>query len=132
MCFNEVRGRIIEPIPKRIEKFPKLGYGEPYRFHKWEYDREGRFCLYYVVTGGKKEYTKRIPIEELEAAVVKLLETCKFNREDFRELCPIASRDGECGFTVIGRILEVLYGAKYKGRGKGFQKRCFLKLVSGS
>ncbi|AGK61149.1 hypothetical protein Asulf_01149 [Archaeoglobus sulfaticallidus PM70-1] len=125
MFSDEIRNRIREFIPKRIDKFPKLKRGEPYRFHKWGYDREGRFCLYYVVTGGKEKYPKRIPIEELEAAVVRLLETGKFNREDFRELCPVANSDGPCGFTVIGRILEALYGAMYEGRGRGFEKMSF-------
>jgi len=121
--YIEVRDKIRELIPRRLAEFPKLeSSGEPYRFYKWDYDKNGYLCLYYIVTGGKKEYSKRIPIEEIESAIIRFLKTGKFDREDYRELCPIANRDGPCGFAIIGRILEVLYGARYEGRSKGFRK----------
>jgi len=65
---GEIADEIEELVPKKLNKFPKLTRGEPYRFKKWDFDQSDRWCLYYVVTGGKREYTKRIPLKELEAA----------------------------------------------------------------
>jgi len=55
---DEIADKIEELIPKKLNKFPKLTGGEPYRFKKWDFDRSGRCCLYYVVTGGKRDTQK--------------------------------------------------------------------------
>lgn len=103
-----IRNRIEQLIPDGLSSFPKLVSGEPYRFDRWSYDRKGRLCLYYVVTGGQKEYKKRIPIQELIEAAIFFRRKGEFRRGDFRRFCPIANRDGSCGYTVMLRILQSL------------------------
>ena len=119
---EEIEKKIKENIPYKLREFPKLESGEPYQFYKWDYDNSNRLCMYYYVTGGKGRHQKRVPINELTEAVHRFLQTGVFTREDFRELCPTTRKDGECGFAVIGRILEFLFGAEYQGRGGGFRK----------
>lgn len=98
-------------IPVGTE-FNKLGNGgEPYRCAEWKCDREGRFCLYYQFNGHKK----RLPETEIESAVAQFESSGHFGRDMFRTLCPIAARDGGCGFAVIVRILERFCDAKYLG-----------------
>ena len=123
MKSAEISRKIQENIPIKFDKFPKLKHGIPYEFYKWDRDKEGRLCLYYFVTGGENVHQKRVVMNELVAVIMRFLETGRFNREDFRELCPVTSRDGDCGFTVIGRIMEYLFDAEYEGRGKGFRKK---------
>jgi len=95
-------------------KFNKLGNGgEPYRCAEWKCDQEGRFCLYYQFNGHKK----RLPEKEIESAVAQFELSGRFDREMFKTLCPIAARDGGCGFAVIVRIIEKFCDAKYLGDG---------------
>ena len=97
-------------IPKRVSTFPKLrGNGGPYRFDRWEKD-----CLRYSFVGAKK-YTKRLPECEIRAGLSQLRDTGWLSRETFRRICPRAKSDGECGFAVLGRILEALHVAAYSG-----------------
>ena len=56
-------------IPRHLSSFRKIRSGEPYLFDRWDFDEEGRFCFYYIVTGGKKESKKRVLMEELVKAV---------------------------------------------------------------
>ncbi len=95
-------------------RFAKLISGEPYQCDKWAHDRAGNFCLYYKVGSCRK----RAPLAEIEEAAQCLASKNKFDRADFSNVCPIANRDGPCGFAVIGRILEKYHGAKYTGRGR--------------
>lgn len=112
--------RIKALIPQDLAFFSKIKGGEPYRFDRWDFDRNGRYCIYYVVTGGKREYKKRVTMVELLSAVTWFKKEGKFDRGDFRRLCPITHRDGSCGYTVISRILEVLFKTKFVARAKAF------------
>jgi len=107
-----IREKIERLVPSKLSHFPKLVSGEPYRFDRWSHDREGRWCLYYVVTGGQREYKKRLPIQELIKAAVFFGKKGDFQRTDFERFCPIANRDGPCGYAVIVRILESVYDRK--------------------
>ena len=107
-----IRNQIEQLIPSKLSNFPKLVSGEPYRFDRWSRDREGRLCLYYVITGGQREYKKRIPMQELIEAASFFRKEGKFRRSDFRRFCPIAKRNGSCGYAVILKILESLYDRK--------------------
>jgi len=107
-----IRTQIERLIPSKLSRFPKLVSGEPYGFDKWSYDREGRYCLYYIVTGGIVEHKKRIPMQELIKAASWFSKSGRFKRTDFQRLCPIANRDGPCGYAVAFRILESLSDRK--------------------
>ena len=60
------------------------------------------------MTGGKREYKKRVPMDELVRAVINFKRMDKFNRADFEELCPVANADGACGFEVVKSVLTFL------------------------
>lgn len=105
-----IRNRIERLIPNKLDRFSKLRPNhEPYLFDSWSYDKGGRLCLYYIVTGGKREYKKRVPMQELVKAAIRFREDREFNRLDFSAICPIAHGNGSCGYAVIVRILESLY-----------------------
>jgi hypothetical protein len=101
-------------MPEAVNTFAKLERGEPCHFDRWADDRVGSACLYYRFIGAKK-YTKRLPVSEIRAALKQLRVPAWFSRETFREVCPPANRDGQCGFAVGGRILEALKVAEYSG-----------------
>ena len=99
-----IKDRIERLIPKKLDRFLSLtDYGKDYLFDSWSYDRKGRLCLYYIIHGG---YKKRVPMQELIKAVTWHRKERKFDRTDFRRLCPIAFSTGTCGYAVIVRILE--------------------------
>lgn len=102
-------------FPKGTE-FPKLEFGNPYRCDGWRHDTRGVYCMYYEFSGHKKCYKKRVPLSEIEAAAEHLKAGNIFNRPAFKSLCPVSCRDGHCGFAVIGRILEKIFGARHDGR----------------
>lgn len=108
--------KTLPDLPKLLPKgaeFPKLrGHGSPYLCDGWRHDTNGVFCMYYEFSG----YKKRAPLSEIEAAANYLTAGNIFDRPDFRLLCPVANRDGPCGFAVIGRVLEEIFGAQYIGR----------------
>lgn len=107
-----IRKQLERLIPSGLSRFPKLRSGEPYDFDRWDYDQKGRYCLYYVITGGKTEHRKRIPMHELIKAVSWFNKSGIFKRTDFQRLCPIANGDGPCGYAVTSSILESLSGRK--------------------
>jgi hypothetical protein len=94
-------------VPKQLNTFAKLKHGEPYHFDRWE-----QGCLYYWFEGAKI-YKKRLPETEIRAGLRQLRDTGWLRRETFRNICPIARSDGECGFAVLGRIFEFLGVAVY-------------------
>jgi hypothetical protein len=106
-----------ELLPARLREFKKLTEGEPYRFKTWKVDGEGRPCLYYTFSSrdGRSTNTKRVPMAEIGAALTHLRETGHLRRKEFRDVCPVAERDGGCAFAVVGRILEALGAAQYVG-----------------
>lgn len=113
---------LLNKIPEGME-FKKLTKNSvPCCCLKWQPDRCGILCMYYTVSkrGGQK---KRIPLSEMEECVHRFKQQAKFDRDDLRDLCPIAHSDGGCAFAVIGRILEKFFGAEYKGHGHGFRMR---------
>jgi hypothetical protein len=55
-----------------------------------------------------KKHTKRLPPSEIRAGLRQLRDIGWLGRETFREICPTAKSDGECGFAVLGRIFEAL------------------------
>lgn len=89
--------------------FEKLRESNSYRCAEWKHDRRGIFCMYYEFS----VYKKRIPLSEIEAAVLHLQRENIFDRNVFASLCPISHSDGTCGFVVIGRILEKFFNAEY-------------------
>lgn len=99
-------------IPKEIPagtEFAKLrGGGSSYRCTKWKDDRSGVLCMYYAFDG----HEKRIPLHEIKSAICTIKTTGTFTRGDY-----IGGQD--CSFSVIGRVLEKLVGAKYVVQ-KGF------------
>lgn len=108
--------KIPSDLPKLLPKgteFQKLrGHGSPYLCAGWHRDTSGVLCMYYEFSG----HRKRAPLPEIEAAADHLTAGNIFDRPAFRLLCPVANRDGPCGFAVIGRILEKVFGAQYVGR----------------
>ncbi len=83
-----------------------------YYCNEWKDSRKNGYCMYYVVQGVNL-YIKRIPLNELHAAEKHLRKYKKFNRNDSREQCPIATSCGDCSFAVIGGILENSCNAEY-------------------
>ena len=117
-----IASRIKKDIPGQIRMFRKLTAGKPYWFRSWKKDKSGLECLYYRFAGSSgTSQTKRVPAQEIEAAIKFFKQHFKFDRAQFKKLCPTALRSGPCGFAVIGRYLEFRYQAQYKGRGKGFR-----------
>jgi hypothetical protein len=96
-------------IPKEMSTFAKLRRKEPYHFDRWE-----NGSLYYWFEGVKR-HTKRLPKSEIRAGLRQLRDVGWLSRETFRETCPTAKSDGECGFAVLGRIFEALGIAVYSG-----------------
>jgi hypothetical protein len=103
-----------------VNAFAKLTHGEPYHFDRWKNDQAGRPCLYYCFSGGGRVHKKRVPVSELRAALRQLRNASVLSREMFRQNCPTATSDGECGFAVVGRIFEALGVAVYS-RQDGFK-----------
>jgi hypothetical protein len=104
-------------VPSVTRSFQKLRAGEPYQFDHWDDD-----VLYYRVSPRRKGgwNKKRVPVPEIRMALRRLRESGTFSRSDFEQICPIASRDGPCGFCVVGRVLEILGVAKFSTHGQGF------------
>jgi hypothetical protein len=105
-----------ELVPGKLREFKKLTKGEPYRFKGWQADREGRPCLYYTFSSrdGRSTNTKRVPTAEIATALAHLRKCGHLCASEFEESCPVAKRDGQCGFAVVGRILEALGVARYE------------------
>jgi hypothetical protein len=103
-------------------EFQKLEEGQPYYFDHWANDRNGAPCLYYWFSShdGKKRHAKRVIISEINQALEHLRKVGSFTRSSFRTQCPKSDSSGHCGFTVIGRIMEMLGVARYSGREHGF------------
>jgi hypothetical protein len=100
-------------IPERLNTFAKLTErGEPYYFDHWTADF---VCLYYWFSSRDRtrRNRKRVPVSEIRAALEQLIRDGAFTRAAFESLCAISTRDGGCGFAVIGRILEALNVARY-------------------
>jgi hypothetical protein len=97
-------------------QFRKLrGSGPPYKFSKWATDRSGALCLYYEFPSrnGKTTNRKRVPVDEILAAIQEIVSEGRLTRKAFRNLCPVAESAGPCGFAVVGRCFELLGIAKY-------------------
>lgn len=109
-------------IPGSLRTFAKLEDGDPYRFERWGRDRAGTECLYYAFPSrdGRRQHVKRVPVQEVRAALGLLVRTGVLNREGFVGACPISESAGPCGFAVVGRMLQHLGVAAYLGRGQGF------------
>lgn len=109
-------------IPGSLHTFAKLAGGRPYRFDRWDCDRNGVDCLYYSFASrdGRGRNVKRVPVHEVRAALQLLVTAGALNREGFVRACPVSESDGACGFAVVGRILEHFRVAAYLGRGQGF------------
>jgi hypothetical protein len=113
MCFAQGK-RTFAKLRKNIM---------PYRFDDWGTDEYSYVCLYYFIGARKPEKRdnkKRVPLDELVAALSECLDNGVLTREAFEERCPIAQSAGGCGFAVTGRCLELLGVARYGGQGKGF------------
>lgn len=108
-------------IPGSLRTFAKLEGGPPYRFERWDQDRAGVDCLYYAFASrdGDRQYRKRVPVREVRAALRLLATAGVLNREVFVKACPVTESAGPCGFAVVGRILEYLGVAAYRGREEG-------------
>lgn len=105
-------------IPSVANTFDKLTPGRgPYGFDRWT---DGAF--YYNVSRRANGVwnKKRAKVSEIRAALGRLRQSSAFTRRDFQELCPVAQRDGGCGFCVVGRVLELLGAARFSGKGLGF------------
>ncbi len=111
-------------IPRAFRVFPKLtGGGPPYRFERWDRDRDGLTIMRYSFPSrdGESVNGKRVWAREIQRALASLIRAGALNRHSFEEHCPRTSSDGGCGFAVIGRILERLGVAAYEGGQEGFR-----------
>ncbi|OUJ18045.1 hypothetical protein AMET1_1553 [Methanonatronarchaeum thermophilum] len=120
MKKEEIRRQVLGIVPEELTEFDKLESNNHSLFDKWSNDREGRECLYYYVSREKK-YKKRAPLDEIVNSVMRYEDQGKFDRGDFKEVCEIANRDGDCGYVIVGRILENLTDARYINRKLGFR-----------
>jgi hypothetical protein len=97
--------------------FSKLTSSEaPYRFVDWQLDKAHRRCLYYEFDANDPtadDHEKRVPVEELVAAIGACATHGFFDRALFAKSCPVAKSAGDCGFAVTGRCLELLEVAEY-------------------
>lgn len=97
--------------------FPKLTKSEaPYRFAGWRADDDHRRCLYYEFDANDPEaddHEKRVPLEELVAAIEASVSAGYFDRQAFFGACPVARSAGDCGYAVTGRCLELLEVAEH-------------------
>lgn len=96
--------------------------GEPYKFERFALDRYGRDCIYYGFhLRDGRSVKRRVPLDELVAALKVLSSSGSLSRQDFRRICPVAESAGPSGYAVAGRILELLGVAQYDGHGQGFR-----------
>ena len=105
-------------VPSVASTFEKLTPGRaPYSFDRWA---DG--ALYYKVSRRANGVwnKKRVKTSEIRAALARLRRSGRFTRSDFTELCPVTAKDGDCGFCVVGRILELLGVTRFSGQGQGF------------
>ena len=106
-------------IPSVANTFEKLTPDrEPYHFDRWA---DGAF--YYRVSRQANGVwnKKRVKVSEIRPALGRLRRSGQFTRSDFQEFCPVTRSDGDCGFCVVVRILELLGVAKFSGRGLGIR-----------
>jgi hypothetical protein len=97
--------------------FPKLTTADAsYRFVSWQADDDHRPCLYYEFGANDldaDDHKKRVPLEELVAALGACTAAGFIDRPKFIQVCPVAHSAGDCGYVVTGRCLELLEVAEY-------------------
>jgi hypothetical protein len=108
----------LEPLLEQAGwEFRKLTKDDqPYYFVEWAFDNNQWRCLYYGFAArdqGKRDNEKRVPLNELAKGIGICAHRGKFERSDFNEYCTVAKSAGPCGYTVIGRCLELLGVAEY-------------------
>jgi|ERR1051326_1522443 hypothetical protein len=120
--MKNLEARLRGIVPANVNQFQKLDHGEPYHYDRWGKDAIGHVCLYYWFSSndGRTRNVKRVPVNEVGAALNHILLSGRFGRQDFRQICPLSNSDGPCGFAVVGRLLESLGVAQYVGRNQGF------------
>jgi hypothetical protein len=121
--MSSVVGCLKRLVPSRCRAFKKLERGgKPYEFDRWDEDQEGRECMYYKFRDktGAKWNMKRVLLSEFERVVALTRTKGSLTRKMFEANCPVTDGDGPCGYAVVGRCLEILGIAVYKGRNSGF------------
>jgi hypothetical protein len=123
-----LQDRLVSVLDELFRKghvqFRKLrGAGPPYKFWKWATDRSNALCLYYEFPSrnGKTTNRKRVPVDEILAALREIVSEGCLTRKAFRNLCPVAESAGPCGFAVVGGCLELLGIARQSGRQGAFE-----------
>lgn len=95
----------------------------PYYFLEWNIAVNQRLCLYYGFSSRdqtKPDNEKRVPLSELVGAINVCATTGQFNRSQFESVCSVAHSAGDCGYTVVGRCMQLLGIAHYNEDGRYF------------
>lgn len=107
---SDVRPGTVIPKPQSALEYRVVGWGQS----------RGEDALVYSIptrSSGGKPSTKRIKISDFQAAYDVLVKTGKFTHNWFEENLPDCAKDGNCNFTTIGGIFELLGEAQYGHRG---------------
>jgi len=107
---SDVRPGTVIPKPQSAREYRVVGWGQS----------RGEDALVYSIptrSSGGKASTKPIKISDFQAAYDVLVKTGKFTHNWFEENLPDCAKDGNCNFTTIGGIFELLGEAQYGHRG---------------
>jgi len=107
---SDIRPGTIIPKPQSAREYRVVGWGQS----------RGEDALVYsiptLLSGGKAS-KKRIKISDFKAAYDVLVKTGQFTYSWFKDNLPDCAKDGNCNFTTIGGIFELLGVAQYADRG---------------
>lgn len=95
------------PKPQAKGSFKVKGWGK----------RRGEPALIYMVPNRKtpsRPYQKGITQSEWTAAFDRLRSAGEFSREWFKAAMPLCAKEGDCNFTTIGGIFQLLGYADYE------------------
>jgi len=110
-------------ILEQIEKIAKSGTVIPKPMAKSDFvikgwgKRRGEVALIYRIPNQKNPgfyYEKGIAKSEFEKAYQQILNNNNFSREWFNENLQGCAKEGDCNFTTIGGIFELLGLVEYK------------------
>jgi hypothetical protein len=111
-------------IPQQYSTFAKLtnrGEAGPYRFDRWDKDETGAILRYWFWSKDRtRKHRKSVSVTEMQRALAQSIGSESFSRCIYEKACPKSFRSQPCGFAVMGRCLEFLGVAEYRGFSTGF------------
>jgi hypothetical protein len=116
---------ILELLEKTIGKpIPKPEGSEDFIVKEWRL-RRGERALIYTIPNHKnpsKPHEKGVTSSEWEQAFERLQMSGEFTRQWFNQFMPDCAKEGDCNFTTIGGLFELLGLAEYTCHGVYIRK----------